>query len=218
MILVSRNSESHNYVREYTDALQASQPSTVKAGLQVQSKEVLKSTGKKRGKHMEYEKVRKFTSVKLDLAIFKTQKYRITGNDRIHSNGEILISEQPPKNISHEVQHAFTIHSIQGETAKHLLFVDARRMFEMQHWYTALSRAQYIDQIFIIDAPLPDPTEEFQKAKIYKMMALHPATSATLPRRWTSGLRATSASTRTQRSASGAPAVKFSSARMQGLN
>ena len=58
---------------------------------------------------------------------------------------EILISDQPPKNISHEVQHAFTIHSIQGEPAKHLLFVDARRMFEMQHWYTALSRGQYID-------------------------------------------------------------------------
>ena len=68
MILVSRNSEPHNYVKEYTDTLQASQPSTVKAGLQVQSKEVLKSTGKKRGKHMEYEKVRKFTGVKLDLS------------------------------------------------------------------------------------------------------------------------------------------------------
>ena len=79
MILVSRNSEPHNYVKEYTDTLQASQPSKVKAGLQVQSKEVLKSTGKKRGKHMEYEKVRKFTGVKLDLAIFRTQKYRITG-------------------------------------------------------------------------------------------------------------------------------------------
>ena len=158
-------------MKEYTDTLQVSQPRTVKAGLHVQSKEVLKSTGKKRGKHMEYEKVRKFTGVKLDLAIFKTQKYRITGNDRIHSNGEILISQQPPKNISHEVQHAFTIHSIQGETAKHLLFVDARRMFEMQHWYTALSRGQYIDQIFIIDAPLPDPTEEFQKTKIYKIVS-----------------------------------------------
>ena len=48
-------------------------------------------------------------------------------------NGEILSSDKPPKNIPHEVQHAFTIHSIQGETAKHLLFVDARRMFEMQH-------------------------------------------------------------------------------------
>ena len=39
MILVSRNSEPHNYVKEYTDTLQASQPSTVKASLQVQSKE-----------------------------------------------------------------------------------------------------------------------------------------------------------------------------------
>ena len=52
-----------------------------------------------------------------------------------------------------------------------MLFVDARRMFEMQHWYTALSRGQYIDQIFIIDAPLPDPTEEFQKTKIYKIVS-----------------------------------------------
>jgi len=156
-------------VKEYTDTLQASQPSTVKASLQVQSKEVLKSTGKKRGKNMEYEKVRKFTGVKLELAIFKAQKHRITGSDRIHSNGEILISEQPPKNISHEVQHAFTIHSIQGETAKHLLFVDARRMFEMQHWYTALSRGQYIDQIFIIDAPLPDPTENSRRPRFTKL-------------------------------------------------
>lgn len=51
MILVSRNSEPHNYVKEYTDALQAAQPCKVKAGLQVQAREVLKSTGKKRGKH-----------------------------------------------------------------------------------------------------------------------------------------------------------------------
>ena len=41
-------------------------------------------------------------------------------------------------------------------------------------------------------------------------MALHPATLATPPRHWTSGSRATSASTRTERSASDAPAVKSS--------
>ena len=134
MILVSRNSEPHNYVKEYTDALAASQPSTVKVGLQVQSREVLRRTGRMRGKHAELEKVRQFAGVKLNLAVFQTKKYRIQGNDRVHSNGEILISSEPPKNISHEVQHAFTIHSIQGETAKHALYVDARRMFEVQHW------------------------------------------------------------------------------------
>jgi hypothetical protein len=81
---------------------------------------------------------------------FKDDKYYITSNNRLHSNGEILIGEKPEKTDC-EVRHAFTTHSIQGETASHKLFIDASKMFDSRMFYTAISRARTIEQIYIID-------------------------------------------------------------------
>ncbi len=171
MILVSRVSEPHNYCKEYTDALQAKQPVKVKASLQIATRERLVGTGRKRGRHEELVKLDVFAGVKLKLDVCKIQKYCVKSRDRIHSNGDIVMSDEPPKNVKSEVQHAFTIHSIQGETAEDQLFIDARRMFEVQHWYTALSRAQYLEQIFIVDAPQPRPTGLHVQTKIYRIVS-----------------------------------------------
>jgi len=84
------------------------------------------------------------------LGKFKDEKYYITSNNRLHSNGEILIGEKPEKTDC-EVRHAFTTHSIQGETASHKLFIDASKMFDSRMFYTAISRARTIEQIYIID-------------------------------------------------------------------
>ena len=50
-----------------------------------------------------------------------------------------------------EIQHAFTIHCIQGETAQHKLFIDMRDISTIPMLYTAISRAKTLDQIYLIN-------------------------------------------------------------------
>ena len=85
-----------------------------------------------------------------------------------------MIAAEPPKNVKSNLRHAFTIHSVQGDTLQeaHRLFIDARHMFEVQHWYTALSRAQYLDQIFIVSESDCDDVDmgKFEHTKIYRIV------------------------------------------------
>jgi len=78
------------------------------------------------------------------------EKYYITNNmNCLYHTGDIVLSDQPVK--SGEARHAFTTHSIQGETAEHKLFIDIKSMRTSQMIYTALSRARRLDQIYIIN-------------------------------------------------------------------
>ena len=97
---------------------------------------------------------------------FEQEKYYITENNRLYNNGQIIIGDKP-EHTACEVQHAFTTHSIQGETAKCKLFIESSRMFDSRMFYTALSRASYIEQILILE-----PVEKvfkYEFAKIYKI-------------------------------------------------
>ena len=80
------------------------------------------------------------------------EKYYITENNRLHSNGEIIVSSTKPEMCKSEIRHCFTTHSIQGETALFNLFIDSARMFDSRMFYTAISRAKKLSQIFIIDS------------------------------------------------------------------
>lgn len=73
------------------------------------------------------------------------EKYYVTETTLSHSCGEILF-EKVEKS---ELRHAFTVHSIQGETAHGKLFIKADGM-DTRMLYTAISRAKRFDQIFII--------------------------------------------------------------------
>ena len=170
-ILVSRVSEPENYVKEYTDALRVRQPAVVKTSLSPKTREVLVPAGKRRRGHEELVRKHVSNGVKLQLNVGSIQKYRVLSNDRVYSNGDIVCGVEPPKNVRSELQHAFTIHSVQGDTVTHGLFVDARRMFEVQHWYTALSRAENLEQIFIVDPPQQSASEVYSKTKIYKIVS-----------------------------------------------
>ena len=76
-------------------------------------------------------------------------KYYITKSDRIYGRGEILLDI--PKNTEHyELRHAYTIHSIQGETAEGKLFIDMDKCYENRMIYTAISRARRLEQIYLI--------------------------------------------------------------------
>ena len=78
------------------------------------------------------------------------KKYLVKENTRDYSNGEIVIGEKP-EGVDSVLQHAFTIHSIQGETCKDTLFIDINRIKCLRMLYTALSRAKLFSQIKIIE-------------------------------------------------------------------
>ncbi len=78
----------------------------------------------------------------------KPKKWLITKNSKEYSNGDTLI--QPNKPSNSELRHAFTVHQVQGITTKTKLFLDTRNLFDFRMAYTALSRAQYMSQIYLI--------------------------------------------------------------------
>jgi len=89
------------------------------------------------------------------------EKYYIIKTDKKYCNGEIVYErpdneyynedvDRSGKTGDYQLRHAYTIHSIQGETAKHNLYVD-NKYIEPRAIYTALSRAEYLSQIYIIN-------------------------------------------------------------------
>jgi hypothetical protein len=75
-------------------------------------------------------------------------KYYITENTQNYSNGEITLFK--PENTRCELRHAYTTHSIQGETTEHNLYIDIKHINYKKMLYTALSRARYYDQIYLL--------------------------------------------------------------------
>ena len=96
------------------------------------------------------------------------KKYYIRENNRLYCNGDIVVGDKP-EGTACDLQHAFTTHSIQGETANHNLFIDSSRMFESRMFYTAISRAKYLNQIYIIDSS--SVNVEVTNAIIYKIVS-----------------------------------------------
>jgi hypothetical protein len=81
---------------------------------------------------------------------FSSEKYYITDSSRLYSRGDIIISnEKIASEFKPEIRHSFTVHSIQGETCRTKLFIHKARM-SMRMFYTAISRAQSLSQIFLI--------------------------------------------------------------------
>lgn len=77
------------------------------------------------------------------------EKYYIKENTKDYCNGQIIIG-QKPEHCKSVIQHAYTIHSIQGETAPNKLFIDMEKMNNLRMFYTAISRAKKYEQIILI--------------------------------------------------------------------
>ena len=75
-------------------------------------------------------------------------KFMVKENTSKYNNNQIIFDDVP--DIKKEHRHGFTIHSIQGETAQNKLFIDLRKQKSLRMIYTAISRAQYISQIYLI--------------------------------------------------------------------
>ena len=76
-------------------------------------------------------------------------KYRVINNSRDYKKGSIIYEDI--KNIEKQIQHGYTIHSIQGETAKTNLYIDLEKQKSIKMLYTAISRAKNINQIYMIE-------------------------------------------------------------------
>lgn len=82
--------------------------------------------------------------------LLKGNKYYITKTTNKYSCGDIIITDDViPAEFFPERRHAFTVHSIQGETCRTNLYISPEIM-DMRMFYTAVSRAQTCEQIFII--------------------------------------------------------------------
>ena len=78
------------------------------------------------------------------------EKYRVLDNTRDYCNGDIVFEKI--KKVKTELRHGFTIHSVQGVTIPkdNKLFIDTRKIKSLKMLYTALSRAKYINQIYLL--------------------------------------------------------------------
>lgn len=79
--------------------------------------------------------------------LFKTiPKWYIEKSD-VHFHGEIFAQDEKPRGEKVELKHGFTCASIQGETAKHNVWIDIECLHQPNVLYTALSRAKKLSQI-----------------------------------------------------------------------
>jgi len=79
----------------------------------------------------------------------KINKYYVKRNNLLYSNGDIIIGEKPE--ASCEIRHCFTVHCIQGETARYNLYINITDIKDIKMLYTAVSRAKRLDQIYLIN-------------------------------------------------------------------
>ena len=75
-------------------------------------------------------------------------KFIVLENTCKYNNKQIIYEDIPEVKKKH--RHGFTIHSIQGETARNKLFIDLRKQKSLRMIYTAISRAQYLSQLYLI--------------------------------------------------------------------
>jgi hypothetical protein len=99
----------------------------------------------------------------------RARRYRVLPKAPL-PNGRIVIASEPPFTQCVE-QYASTVHAYQGKTSKHTTFIDARKMFELQHWYTALSRAEYLANVFLVEVASPQPSAQYADTRIYRIVS-----------------------------------------------
>ena len=73
-------------------------------------------------------------------------KYLVKANSLKYSNGDIVFEKVPNSFLC----HAYSVHSVQGETMRDKIFIDMRNLFCPQMLYTAISRARRLDQLYFI--------------------------------------------------------------------
>ena len=78
------------------------------------------------------------------------EKYYVTNNTEKYKNGEIVFEKPKETGVRFELRHAYTVHSIQGETTEKNIYIKIENMYDNKIIYTAISRARYLNQIYLI--------------------------------------------------------------------
>jgi len=78
------------------------------------------------------------------------KKWYVTKNSLNYSNGDIVIQDEKPETQC-EIRHAYTVHSIQGETTDYKLFIHLNRIYSYRMLYTAISRCRRWEQIYFVN-------------------------------------------------------------------
>jgi hypothetical protein len=78
--------------------------------------------------------------------------YKLTDDYSSYNKGEIFWGEDAKKLNTKFKEESWgtTVHSVQGNTFEGRLFINYKDFFELGMFYTAVSRARYLDQIRII--------------------------------------------------------------------
>ncbi len=76
------------------------------------------------------------------------EKYKVLTNFTQYKNGEIVYEKISGVKMEH--RHSFTVHSVQGLTFKGKIFIDMKNLKCSKMFYTAISRAKSIEQIYIV--------------------------------------------------------------------
>ena len=81
--------------------------------------------------------------------LYRKEKSDVEGKRDRHLAGEILEEEEPGT----RKQLAFTVHSVQGITVRNpsKLFLVVKDLFSPQVFYTAISRAQFLKQLVLVN-------------------------------------------------------------------
>jgi hypothetical protein len=85
---------------------------------------------------------------------FPENKWSCLEINKDYSRGDIVCGERPTDG-KFEKRHGYTIHSVQGETFEHTIYIDARNLFDPTMGYTAISRARKHSQIKVITGLAP---------------------------------------------------------------
>jgi|AntAceMinimDraft_11_1070367.scaffolds.fasta_scaffold08665_2 hypothetical protein len=76
------------------------------------------------------------------------EKYMITQSNDKYSRGEVLYEK--PDSKHYEKTNAFTTHSVQGESFKENIYIDIELVSNLRLFYTAVSRAKKMEQIYLV--------------------------------------------------------------------
>jgi hypothetical protein len=76
------------------------------------------------------------------------QKWIVTEKNAKYCNGDIIVGARP--HATCQIRHAFTVHSVQGETVDNMLFVCPEVLVDNRLAYTAFSRARRYSQIYML--------------------------------------------------------------------
>jgi len=81
-------------------------------------------------------------------ALFKhLEKWCVLNKTSKFHKNDIVIGDKPP---SSEIRHAFTCHSVQGDTCEDNVYIDIKTVTDLKIFYTAISRATKWSQIYMV--------------------------------------------------------------------